>query len=72
MSNSGLTGFQYAAAQLSNVSSRIAHAGTAEIGMTERQKTPGSLSPFAERASFSLTTELVNGNAHLLAIKDFK
>lgn len=58
--NSGLAGFQDATAQLSNTSSRIAHAGTADTGMTEPQKAPESLSSPAERAPVSLTTELVN------------
>lgn len=58
--NSGLAGFQDASAQLSNASSRIAHAGIAEIGMTENQQAQESQSPHAERAPISLTTELVN------------
>ena len=58
--NSGLTGFQNAAAQLSNTSSQIAHAGTADTGMVENPKAPESLSSPAERAPISLTTELVN------------
>ena len=58
--NSGLTGFQNAAAQLSNTSSQIAQAGTADTGMAEDQKAPESLSSPAERTPISLTTELVN------------
>ncbi len=58
--SSGLTGFLDASAQLSNASSRIAHAGIAEIGMTENQEPSESRSPSAERAPISLTTELVN------------
>lgn len=58
--NSGLTGFQDASAQLSNASSRIAQAGTAETALTEDPKTPESLSSPVERTSVSLTTEFVN------------
>ncbi|WP_028864690.1 hypothetical protein [Psychromonas aquimarina] len=58
--SSGLTGFQDASAQLSKSSARIAHAGIAEKSMTENPQTPESRSPSAERASTSLTTELIN------------
>ena len=58
--NSGLAGFQDASAQLSNASSRIAHAGIAEKSMTGDQQTMGSPSPSAERAPISITTELIN------------
>ena len=58
--NSGLIGFQYASAQLSQASAWIADAGTAEISITEPQRAPESLSPPAERAPTSTTSELVN------------
>ncbi len=58
--NSGLAGFQDASAQLSNASSRIAHAGTAEKSMTDEQQASGSPSLSAERAPISITTELIN------------
>ena len=58
--NSGLAGFQDASAQLSNASSRIAHAGIAEKSMTDNQLTTGNYSPSAERASISITDELIN------------
>lgn len=58
--NSGLSGFQDASAQLSNASSRIAQAGTAEKSMTGDQQAPGIISPPAERTSISITTELIN------------
>ena len=58
--NSGLAGFQNASAQLSNASSRIAQAGIAENSITANQQTQESLSPSAERAPISITTELIN------------
>jgi flagellar hook protein FlgE len=58
--NTGLVGFQDASAQLSNAGSRIAHAGIAERSMTGDQQTSESISPSAERASISITTELIN------------
>jgi flagellar hook protein FlgE len=58
--NSGLTGFQNASAQLSNSSSQIAQAGTAETAITKNPEALESLSSPAERSSVSLTTELVN------------
>lgn len=58
--NSGLAGFQNASAQLSNASSRIAQAGIAEKSITANQQTQESLSPSAERAPISITTELIN------------
>jgi flagellar hook protein FlgE len=58
--NSGLTGFQDASVQLSNSSSRIAQAGSAENMLMENQPTAASVSPSAERTPVSLTTELVN------------
>lgn len=58
--NSGLAGFQDASAKLSNASSRIAQAGTAEKSMTGGQQTTESHSPSAERAPISITTELIN------------
>lgn len=58
--NSGLAGFQNASAQLSNASSRIAQAGTAENSTTANQQTQESLPPSAERAPISITTELIN------------
>ncbi|MCW8994801.1 MAG: hypothetical protein OQK77_03195 [Psychromonas sp.] len=58
--NSGLTGFQDASAQLSNASSRIAHAGSAENSGIENQGASESISPAAEQTSVSLTTEFVN------------
>jgi len=58
--NSGLTGFQDASAQLSNASSRIAQAGTAEKSMTGDQQASEINSPSAERAPISITTEVIN------------
>jgi flagellar hook protein FlgE len=58
--NSGLAGFQDASAQLSNASSLIAHAGIAERSMTGDRQTSESISPSAERAPISITTELIN------------
>ncbi|MFT6987475.1 MAG: flagellar hook protein FlgE [Psychromonas sp.] len=58
--NSGITGFQDASAQLSQSSARIAHAGVAEISMTENQAPSESQSRSTERTPISLTTELVN------------
>mgnify|MGYP006935359030 CR=1 FL=1 len=58
--NSGLAGFQDASAQLSNASSRIAHAGIAENGTTNNQQTVGNNSPSAELAPISVTEELIN------------
>jgi flagellar hook protein FlgE len=59
--NSGLTGFQDASAQLSNASSRIAQAGTAEKSMANVQSQASEIfSPSAERAPISITTELIN------------
>ena len=58
--NSGLTGFQDASAQLSNASSRIAQAGTAETALEKDPEALESQSLPAERSSVSLTTELVN------------
>ena len=47
-------------AQLSNASSRIAQAGTAEKSMMGDQLAPEIISPSAERAPTSITTELIN------------
>ncbi len=58
--NSGLAGFQDASAKLSNASSRIAQAGTAEKSMTDDQLATGNHSPSAERAPMSITNELIN------------
>lgn len=58
--NSGLAGFQDASAQLSNASSRIAQAGIAEKSMTGEQQASGMSSPPAERASISITDEVIN------------
>jgi len=58
--NSGLAGFQDASAQLSNASSRIAQAGIAEKSMTGEQQPSEIISPSAERAPISITTELIN------------
>jgi len=58
--NSGIAGFQDASAQLSNASSRIAQAGIAEKSMTEKQLPSEIISPSAERAPISITTELIN------------
>ncbi|PKG37933.1 hypothetical protein [Psychromonas sp. Urea-02u-13] len=58
--NSGFAGFQDASAQLSNASSRIAHAGTAEKSMADDQQASGSPSLSAERAPISITTEVIN------------
>jgi hypothetical protein len=58
--NSGLTGYQNASAQLSNASSRIAQAGTAEKSMVGEQQASEIISPSAERTSISLTTEVIN------------
>lgn len=58
--NSGLAGFQDASAQLSNASSRIAHAGIAEKSLTGDQQTLEISSPLADRAPISITTELIN------------
>ncbi len=57
---SGLAGFQDASAQLSNASTRIAQAGSAETGMTENQRPTESQSLSTERAPISLTAELIN------------
>jgi len=58
--NSGIAGFQDASAQLSNASSRIAQAGIAEKSMTEAPLPSETISPSAERAPISITTELIN------------
>ena len=58
--SNGLAGFQDASAQLSNASSRIAQAGTAEQSMTGEQQALGIDSPSAERTSISITTEVIN------------
>ncbi|PKF60268.1 hypothetical protein CW745_16035 [Psychromonas sp. psych-6C06] len=58
--NSGLAGFQDASVQLSNASSRIAQAGITEKSINDSQQATGSNSPLAERASTSVTTELIN------------
>jgi len=58
--NTGRAGLQDASAQLSNASSRIAQAGSAETPLAEGQQTSGIDSPSAERASISITTEVIN------------
>ena len=58
--NSGLAGYQNASTQLSEASTRIAHAGTAEGNVAISEQPSESLSLSAERAPISLTTELIN------------
>lgn len=58
--NSGIAGFQDASAQVSNASSRIAQAGTAEKSMTGEQQPSEITSLSTERTPISVTTELIN------------
>ena len=57
--NSGLTGFQSASNQVSEASSRIAHAGSVEIAGNNSDLT-GKVTSSAQREPISITTELVN------------
>ena len=58
--NTGIAGFQDASAQLSNASSQIAQAGTAEKSMTDNQQPAEIISPSVVRTPISITTELIN------------